>query len=554
MRDRIEIDHNIKEVSCAVREVENILRKYMTTAEDRVSTLLVLEEILVKMLEVAYDDSKIIIAVNKNYRRLSIKASCKGADANMGAILSGDAPDVLGKEYDPETEEAIRELILKSQSDHISFRYSKGINSVTLSVSKNPRTMLYDTLLALMLGVVAGFAIKYTCPQSFIAAISENLFTPIYTVFLNCIKMIMAPLVFFSLASCMGNFSDLRSLGRTGGKVMGLYMITTAIAMTWGYVANAIFQPGQPGLIDMSRLTMDGINAGAIESVTIKDTVVNIFPSNLLGSFVKSDMLQIIFLAFLIGISAGSIGKYSQPVKNFLAVFEALFSKITTLIISFMPIAIFVSIANMILNINAQATIAVFGWIGAECVALAAMIVTYLVLIRLMGRVSPITFFRKFFPVYLTGLSTSSSNATMPTNMKCCGESLGIAPRVYSFSIPLGATVNMDGASITYIMLALFLAGLTGTPVEGSSMLILFTTVFMLSIASPGIPGVGIACMAMLLPQIGVPVESLSLVIGVFPIINHLQTGNNVMGDAVVTTIVAKSENALDMEMYNATK
>lgn len=552
MTIRKSIGTNLQEVSDAVREIEDLLKSFNVKSDEQHLSLLVLEELLVRMTQVADKGSNVTIIINRNYRSINIKLSCKGADANLAATLSGETPAVLGQEYDAETEEVIREMILKSQTDRISCRYDKGINSVSICVYKNQRAVLYDTLFALIGGVVVGCAIKYLCPLAFASGISTNLFAPIYTIFLNSIKMLMAPLVFFSLASCIVNFSDLRSLGRTGAKVMGLYMLTTCIAMSLGYAANAIFQPGQPGLIDMSRLTMDGINAGAIESVSIKDTIVGIFPTNFIGSFVKSDMLQIIFLAFLIGISAGSLGKYSSSVRHFIMTFEALFAKITSFVITLMPIAIFVSMANMVININMEAAVALFGWIWTETLALAAMIVVYLIMLRLLGGMNPFIFLRKFFPVYLTGLSTSSSNATMPSNMKCCGEQLGVSPRVYSFSIPLGATVNMDGTSITYIMLALFLAGLTGTPIEGAAMLTLLTTVFILSIASPGIPGVGIACMAMLLPQIGVPVESLSLVLGVFPIINHLQTGNNVMGDAVVTTIVAKSEGALDTERLAA--
>lgn len=551
MKHHITLCPNIVEASNAAKEVGDILAAYKTVTEDRMSAVLVLEDILVKMTEVANPDSKITVIINKNYRNISVKASCKGADANIGDILSGEEPNVLEQEYDAETEEAIRELILKSQADRINFKYEKGINSVTIRVSKNQKAMLYDTLMALTFGIAIGLIIKYTCPQIFISSISENLFTPIYTIFLNSIKMIMAPLVFFSLSSCIANFNDLSALGRTGGKVMGLYLITTVIAMSLGYAANAIFQPGHLESVDLSTLTMDGINVASIGNVSIRDTIVNIIPTNFVGSFVQSEMLQIIFLAFLTGITAGTMGKYSRSIKQCLSAFESMFSKITSFIILFMPIAIFASMANMVLNINAGAVKAVFAWMGAQCVALAAMIIVYLLMLRLLGSVNPFTFVRKFFQVYLTGLSTSSSNATMPTNMKCCGEQLGVSPRVYSFSIPLGATVNMDGTSISYIMISLFLAGVTGVTIEGSAMLTLLTSVFLLSIASPGIPGVGIAIMAMLLPQIGVPVESLSLILGVFPIMNHLQTGNNVMGDAVVTTIVAKSENALDLATYN---
>ena len=182
------------------------------------------------------------------------------------------------------------------------------------------------------------------------------------------------------------------------------------------------------------------------------------------------------------------------------------------------------------------------------------MLTVYGVILFVVARLNPVTFFKKYKGVMLTAYSLSSSNATMPFSMEACDKKLGIHPKVYSFSIPLGATINMDGSCITLIISSLFMAKIYGIPVGASILFSICLSIFILSVGAPGVPGGALVCLSMLLPQIGVPTEAISIVMGLYSLVGMMQTCTNVTGDAVVTTVVAKSEGMLDTPIYNSYK
>lgn len=547
MIDKLVIQPTYDAISKAVQKFDSILKHHKTDDKDRIHAVLLLEEVLVKLMEAADKNDKININVNKGINSIKLHVNCRGSEIKLDGDLSAEEFDALESEYGAEAEGTIRDIVLKSNSDRFRFRYRNGVNIVDILVARNKMALMINTLGAMLLGIAAGVLVRNVCTPDVISILGANLFMPLYMIFLTAVKMVVAPLVFFAIAVSLTGFGDLSSLGRIGSKVMGCYMLTTICAIGIGLGMNALFNPGVPGAMELPG----GMAATSDMQISLLDTIINIVPDNFVGTFVSADMLQIIFLAVIVGIAVGRMGKYAQSMRTLIEQMNDLFGSIISIISRFLPLAIFGSIANMAATIDTKSIGTMLLWAVEVLICVALMLVVYCCLLLFMGRLNPFTFLRKFMPASLTALFTSSSSITIPTSMECC-KNLGVAPRVYSFSIPLGATINMDGTSIMFTTSTLFLAGLYGIDISGATLVTFIMTVMLLSIATPGVPGAGTACMLMLFSIVGLPAEALALIIGISSVIELFLTFINVTGDGSVTTAVASAEGALDKEIFNS--
>ena len=273
--------------------------------------------------------------------------------------------------------------------------------------------------------------------------------------------------------------------------------------------------------------------------------------SNIVKPFLEADMLQIIFIAIICGAAVGMIGDYSKGLKTLFESFNILFLKITTLIVKFIPLAVLCSMTSLVMLTGTETLLAIMSFFGTFVLALAVMLLAYCVLVFMIARLNPIILLKKHASAMMASFSLASSNAAMPFNIKSCHR-LGISSRISSFSIPLGATVNMDGSCIYMAVAGLFLAKVFGVDMGGSELFSMVFSIIVLSIGAPGIPGAGLVCLSVLLTQIGVPAEALSLVMGIDSLLGMFRTAVNSAGDVAVSLIVAKSEKLLDVEKYNS--
>ena len=260
-------------------------------------------------------------------------------------------------------------------------------------------------------------------------------------------------------------------------------------------------------------------------------------------------MLQLIFLAVISGIAAGRIGRYSDMVKSLFETFNELFLKITMFIIKFMPIAVFCSICSMILSMGVETILSVLSMLGTFLVGLLCMIMIYCTILGIAGRVNPLYFLRSYAPTMLQVFSMGSSNAAIPVNMQAC-DKMGVAKKIYCLSLPLGATLNMDGSCVYMAVFTLALAKTYGVQITGSAITAMIISIIVLSMGAPGIPGPGLICLSMLLTQVGVPVEAVGLVMGIDAFIGMFRTMSNCTGDVAVSILVARLEKMLDMDKF----
>ena len=530
----------------AMEFVKQFLADCQIEKKARIKALLVVEEALGSLIDHRNGDD-MNICVNSLLGTVTIELSIKGEQFSLTENMKSAKLPKEG-EMDASTQDVIRNILLRSMTDDLKYRHKEGVNYVQVTLVKSKHAFLFQTLGAMLAAIVVGLILAAEAPDSFNAALSANLLSPIKTMYMNALKMVAAPVVFFSIVSCIVRFSDLSALGRIGGKILLLYLCTTFMAVGVGIGTYYLFQPGSTNMygmgLDSSSITSKTVN------ISIKDTIVGIVPNNFLSPFLESNMRQLIFLAVVCGIATGLIGKYSAMLTGFFQACNDLFLKITTMFIRVMPIAVFCSISSMILMMGSKSVLTLLSMFGTFLFGLSCMMAVYCMMMVILARLNPLLLLRKYAPVMLQVFSMSSSNASIPIKMEACEKKLGISNRVFSLSIPLGATLNKDGTCIHLVIFALALAKIYGVPIGGGMLLSVIVSIVMLAMGAPGMPGAGLICLSVLLTQMNVPVEAIGLVMGIDPLIGMFLCMSNCLGDAVVTSIVAKSEGQMNMEVY----
>ena len=545
------IQNDRQELKKALQYVEEELKKYNLKRREATMTMLMVEESLVCMMSHTKDHENIEIVFKKLLGNIFLDISAKGEafDISEDGILTGDM-DFDG--VSGGAEETIRNLILRSQSDVFQYKNKRHRNTIRVVVKYSERMQLYLTLGAMLLSVTLGITLKFLLSAAAQNMLNEYLLTPVKVMFLNALKMIVGPVVFFSIVTCLSQFDSIQDLGKVGLKVLGMYLFTTLLAVLVGMGVFALIQPGDASLSQyVTDAAAKTIETAGSTKISLLDTVINIVPSNIVKPFLESDMLQIIFFAVICGIAVGMIGDYSKSLKNLFEGFNLLFLKITTLIVKFIPLAVLCSMTSLIMLTGTETLLAIMSFFGTFVLALAVMLMVYCALVLIIARVNPVILLKKHAPTMLASFSLASSNAAMPFNMNSC-QRLGISSKICSFSIPLGATVNMDGSCIYMAVAGLFLAKVFGIDMGGAELFSMIFSIIVLSVGAPGIPGAGLVCLSVLLTQIGVPAEALSLVMGIDSLLGMFRVAVNSTGDVAVSLIVAKSEKLLDVEKYKS--
>ncbi len=366
------------------------------------------------------------------------------------------------------------------------------------------------------------------------------------SIFLASLKLLVVPLVFVSLVCGTASLDDVTRLGRVGGKTLGLYLFTTAVALTISVLAAVVVRPGAGfDLVTDAQFT-------AKEAPALSETLIALFPTNPVQAMADSNMLQIIVFSVLFGLAVSLSGDVG---KRVLALFEDLNAVVLRLVMMLMnlaPYGVFCLIASVFAQqgLGAFANLLQYFFLVLAVLLLHALLV-YPLLLSLLSGLNPLRFFRNMRDPIVLAFSTASSNATLPVTLENAEYRLGVDNRVASFTIPLGATINMDGTAIMQGVATGFIAQAYGIDIGAVGYLTVVLTATLASIGTAGVPGVGLVMLAMVLRQVNLPVEGIGLVIGVDRLLDMVRTAVNVTGDSAVTCIVARSENQLSREVFD---
>lgn len=366
--------------------------------------------------------------------------------------------------------------------------------------------------------------------------------------FIRLMKMLVVPLVFFSLVCGSSAIGDTKAIGKVGGKTIVFYLATTALAVTVAITTARIIKPGVG--LDMSAIEVSGELATS-DKTSVVDTLLNIIPENPFAAIANGVMLQVILFALIVGILLAKMGERVELVSNLMNQCNDIMMEMTNMVMSLAPIGVFCMITRTIANIGFDAFIPLLKYMGSVVLALVLQcVVVYMILLLIFTRLNPIRFLKKFFPVMAFAFSTSTSNATIPLNIETLEEKIGVSRKISSFTIPLGATINMDGTSIMQGVAVVFAAQAYGMNLGIKGYLTVIATATLASVGTAGIPSVGLVTLSMVFTAVGLPVEAIMIIMGVDRILDMLRTAVNITGDAVCTTIVAHQNGEMNKDVF----
>jgi Na+/H+-dicarboxylate symporter len=394
-----------------------------------------------------------------------------------------------------------------------------------------------NILVALLLGAGVGLALNLFAPELFVT-LNQYVFDPVGKVFIKLIKMLVVPIVFFSIALGTAGIGDPKKLGRIGGKAISFFLVTTALAITLAMALALVLSPGKVGSIDTANQTYE-----VKEAPSVVDTFLNIVPENPIQAMASGDMLAVIFFAVFVGLALAMLKEKTPTFYRFVEEGNEIMLYLVTLIMKTAPYGTFALLASAIgkQGFDAMGKMALY-MVTILIALFIHTIVVYGGAVRVLAKKSPIWFFKNFFPVMAVGFSTSSSNASLPLAMKIAQEKLGVPRTISSFVQPLGATINMDGTAIMQGVATIFIAQVYNQNLTIEQMVLVVLTAVLASVGTAGVPGVGLIMLAMVLEQVNLPVEGIALIMGVDRLLDMTRTAVNITGDAVCALAIAESE------------
>ena len=405
--------------------------------------------------------------------------------------------------------------------------------------------------IALILGAIFGVILYYLVPKGTFRddILINGVFYVLGDGFLRLMQMLVVPLVFCSLICGSAAIGDTKTLGKVGVKTIMFYMATTALAITVALSVAKVINPG----IGLDIASVQQAETTVAESTSFADTILNIIPKNPIQGLAEGNMLQIIVFALIIGILIAKMGERADLLLKGFTQFNDLMMEMTVLVMKVAPVGVFCLISKNFANIGFDAFFPMLKYMFSVLLALALQcFVVYMVFLKIGTGLNPIKFIKKFLPVMGFAFSTATSNATIPMSIDTLNRKIGVSKKISSFTIPLGATINMDGTAIMQGVAVVFVAQAFGITLTPTDYLTVIATATLASIGTAGVPGVGLITLSMVFASVGLPVEGIALIMGIDRILDMTRTAVNITGDAVCTTIVVYQNKDVDVDVFNS--
>ncbi len=393
----------------------------------------------------------------------------------------------------------------------------------------------------ILIGVVIGLIIGFASPEA------AEFISPLGDIFMRMLKMLIVPLVFFSITSGVCKMGDVKQLRTVGMRYVLWIVVSAIIAAIFGMVGGLIVQPGK-GVTDL----LTGVEATEAQEYSFIDNVISWFPTNIVESMVNANMLQIIVFCLFLGVALLALGDKAKTLIKVIDEGSETMLKITEYVIEFSPFGILSLIATMVSTVSGAMMKSVIVFIAADWViCLIVLLLVYPLITRLLTKLSGYGFLRKIAPAIIVAASTSSSAATLPVSIKLSEEKLGIPENIYGFTLPLGNTMGMTGFAVFIGLCCVFASNLYGFSISFGSAIQFVFFGLILSIGAAGVKGAGVVMSGVLLEALGMPLTLVPILAAIWPVIDPPHTTLNNVGDLVGTAVVAKSLDKMDMDVYN---
>ena len=413
---------------------------------------------------------------------------------------------------------------------------------------ETPKNLTRNILLGMLFGFLTGALFFYVnvFPDNLTDFLTKYVFNLGSAIFINLLKLLIVPLVFFSLVSGISSLTSMKSLGNITFKTIGLYLGTTAIAVSLSLIIGSIFKPGSGY---SSNITPP---ENLPQGQGIYETILDIFPSNIIEAMANNQMLAVVFFSILFGLALNKTNHLTNNFSESFEKFNTVFMQLVLMIISFAPIGVFCLIGKFVITDGLDIFQEAFKYVLLLILVLVIhAFITYSFILKIFTNLNIFTFFGKMKDVAIFAFSTSSSAATIPVTLKTVQDDLGVNKNVSSFVVPVGATINMDGTAIMQGMATIFIAQMSGIDLTFFQYIQVVILAVVTSIGTAAVPSAGTITLVIILQQFGLPLEAIGIILAVDRILDMLRTSVNVTGDAAVACIVANSEGLLDKNLFN---
>lgn len=413
---------------------------------------------------------------------------------------------------------------------------------------EKPHTLTRQIVIAMVAGIVLGVALNLLGAAPWLQAVFlDGVLHVVGSVFVSALKMMVVPLVFVSLVVGVTALSDLKALGRIGAKALALYLSTTAIAVMIALTLATLVGPGQGFNAGETTASFAGKAAPPLSQV-----LIDMVPTNPVAAMAEGNMLQIIVFALLFGIAVTMSGARGKHVLNLFGDLDTVIMHMVEWIMRLAPYGVFALITRTFASQGLDLLLPLAAYVLTLTAALALQVFgTYPLLLRLIGSLNPLVFLKKMRDPAAFAFSTASSGATIPVTLHTVEKKMGVKNSIAAFTVPMGATINMDGTAMMQGVATVFIANVYGIDLGPTQYLLVVLTATLASVGTAGVPGVGLVTLTMVLGQVGLPVEGIALIIGVDRLLDMMRTVCNVTGDCAVSCIVAKGEGALDQAVFD---
>ncbi|MBO7689717.1 MAG: cation:dicarboxylase symporter family transporter [Clostridia bacterium] len=525
---------NLGEVSA---ELQTYLQEHRTDEKDVQSALLLLEEISVRFFEHA-PNVPVKVRVRSRRGSISLVLTQESEDFNPIAEI---------RDWGTESENYFRTLIFRANSEKLDYARQNGKNVVVIRARRPKYNMMILALAMLVAGTILGLVMVQTLSPERAGFIDYEVFDTIRTLFFNALGMLIIPMIFCSVVTTIAGLSSLSDTGRLGGKAIRTYMTTTFMAILVGFGAAYLLLPRK--LPSAVQAMAAGSEAGEAANLLGRDLLIGLIPRNILDPIQNANILQVMLLAVLVGIALGILGEKIQVLNRLIEDLTNLFQVLVNLVAAFMPLVTLAATASLMINVGLPVIPLLARLIFAEFVAVAVMWLIYSIQLGI-GRLSPIPFWRAMPGFFHKAGLPNYSGAYLPFSMELCTRKFGVSPRVASFTTSLGATINMDGACVHFVLCSVLFARLFDVELDGQMLVTIALAVFILSMGDSAVQNSSIISMTSILTLMGVPTSALGLILGVDAVLDMFRCGSNIIGDLCATLTIGKSEGEMNEAKY----
>ena len=533
-KDTIELNQN--NISESAASLETALTTAGAERRECMNALLLAEELFARMA--AEPGMTVTAAVQRRWGNVTLRLSCEGEPLNP--IMESPFPE-------SDEQDSFRTKLLHANREKLGYARKGRRNIVVVSVHSAANRQIKFTLVAMLIGIVIGLICKALFPDALLAALNTNVLVNIRTVFLNALKMMIAPLVFFSVTSSLSGMGDVSEIGRAGSRVLALYLITSLFACLVGAGLFCLFFGGEVPQIPLELNAARAVEATKVDLVSI---LVGIVPSELISPIQEMDVLQILFVSIFFGMVLSLLGDRTPTLRQLVDEANTFCTRAVSLIVRFLPLIAFVSMVSLVIKVGLNTLYTLGLVLLGHVLGVTAMLAIYSIMLILVGHISPLPFLRKGIRFMSIPFSLAGSNACIPFTLEFCTDKLGVPKKLAAFSIPVGSTVNMDGICFSIVFQGLLLAKMYGVAITPRLLLTTFLTALLLSVGAPGVAGAAFICLTTIVVSLRLPAEAATFVLGIDSLLSMLRISNNVIGDTAVVCAVAASEKQLNHTIY----